>query len=142
MVNNFLQSQQLEQVFGFIFPGKNITVIRFLRHAGRSRVCWIYYSVGKTLRATFISFKELLQAYYRWLANLDLFNTRLDERKAIGRANWYLLSVGDVVFHAQSSSNQFGIIVDKAVHNYLPVFWINWGNATPVLEMPWSVEVF
>ncbi|MDJ0689036.1 MAG: hypothetical protein QNJ41_11040 [Xenococcaceae cyanobacterium MO_188.B32] len=71
-----------------------------------------------------------------------MFHTRLDERKAIGRANWDLFSVGDVVFHARSSSNQVGIIVEKAVHNYLPIFWIDWGSATPISEMPWSVEVF
>ncbi|MDJ0690511.1 MAG: hypothetical protein QNJ41_18625 [Xenococcaceae cyanobacterium MO_188.B32] len=142
MINQPLFNNQLKEVLGFLFQGRKITILRFIRHCGRAKVTWIYYSQGKFLRATFISFKELTRAFLLWLSTINLLETKLDERKAIGRANYMLLSVGDAVFHSKRKDNRLGVIVEKTLQNYLSIVWVDWGDSVPIPEMPWFIEVY
>lgn len=142
MINHYLFPNQLEQTFAFLFNGRKITVIRYIRKAGRSGVLWIYFSIGGSLRASFISVKDLLLAYYRWLSTINLLRNRADENKAIGRANFVLLNVGDLVFHATRSDNKAGVITEKTCLKRLPTIYVNWGSGVSMPEMPWLLECF
>lgn len=143
MINQVMCAEQLSQILRLTVGGQRVTVMRIIRHCGRSRVPWIYFAVGSQLRATFVSFTDLIRAYYRWLCDVDLMRIKLEERKAIGRANFLLLFVGDAVFHAMRVDNKVGEIVEMALNSQrLPTVWVDWGNGTPMPELPWFLEKF
>ncbi|MDJ0634278.1 MAG: hypothetical protein QNJ34_13905 [Xenococcaceae cyanobacterium MO_188.B29] len=142
MINQPLFDNQFNQVLGFLFNGRKATILRWIRQCGRSKVTWIYFSIGSSLRASFISFKDLTRAYLQWLGAIDILSLKLEERKAIGRANWILTNVGDAVFHLSRKNNAMGIVTEKVVHNYLPVLMIDWGKGFVVPEHPWLLEKF
>ena len=97
MINQPLFDDQFFQVLGLLFNGKKATILRWLRQTGRSRVTWIYFSLNGSLRASFVSFKDLTLAYLRWLNTVKILKLKREERKAIGRANYLLFNVGDLL---------------------------------------------
>lgn len=145
MINLTLFPSQLQSVLKFLFNGKAVTILRYLKQAGRSKVVWLYYAIGDRCFATFISRADLAKGYYAWLNTIDLFNIDRQERKAIGRANWFLLHVGDPVFRVTPSNraNRMGVITEKQTSSsYLPVVFVDWGDGTPVWEQPEFLECF
>lgn len=142
MINQPLFPNQFSQVLRFLFKGKNATIIRCIRQCGRSKVTWIYFAIGSQLRASFISFKDLTRAYLLWLNEQDVLSLKLEERKSIGRANWILATVGDVVFHISRKNNVMGVVVEKTIDKCLPIILVDWGTGLAVPEHPWLLESF
>ena len=141
MINRHLHQNQLKNLFGFLFRNRIINIMRLIPKCGRSSVPWIYFSVGSSLRATFVSFRELQQAYFRWLQQVDIFACSMAEKTAIGRANLEIFSIGDVVSH-NANPDKLGYIEAKEYQGKVPTILVDWGNGTPMPECPWLLEAF
>ena len=141
-INQPLFPSQFDRVLQFLFKGK-ATIFKSIRRCGRSGVTWVYFAIGQQLRASFVSFKDLEEAYLKWLTTVDILQSTSDEKRAIGRANFILLKVGEPVFHVSRKDNKLGVITEKRIsERKLPLLWVDWGNGLPVPEQPELVECF
>lgn len=140
-VNKTLHPSQLEGVLKTLFTKLPLKILRFISRAGRSGVVWVYLEneISQTRRATFLSFAELLEAFYIWIETLNLMALAIWQRMHISRTIWNLANQNDLLHH-----QKYGWVTliekQKSSNGWLR-FWIETKNSIEIVE-PWSIEVF
>ena len=129
-INKILNSQQLLAVLEQFFQHRPVKILRIIAATGRSQVSWIYLEntlSGRRL-ASFISFKDLMTGFWRWLEVLEMFALAAWELSKIATCVWNLVTVGDTVFARQT--NRKGTVIKKDSNKFSREnrLWINWGE--------------
>lgn len=139
-INLSLHSDQLKAVLEMLFVNRPVKILRSIARAGRSQVVWLHFEceITKTRRASFVSFKDLLDAFWRWMETAQLMLMAFWEQNAVSRAVWSAISIGEYVYHRYWGWVQ---VVHKDFEKYLPRFWVRYENRTPAVQ-PWEVSKF
>ena len=124
-VNQLLPSELLKSVLETLIINSPLKLLRFIPQAGRSKVAWIYVenTLTTSRRATFISFKELLESFLSWLEIAKLTVMAWWQKVIISRIVEPLFAVGDRVY-----TSTWGVVEvlekDWIHNNSVPRLWI------------------
>ena len=137
-VNRLLHQDQLEAVINLLLGGK-VTVLRIIARTGKYRqgTSWVYFESIAGRRATFVSFDDLLEAFFAYLETIQIMFLSLNARVAISKVIWQLADVGDAVW-----CDRYGWveIVDRDWIKGVPRWWIAIGEQLEKI-MPCEAQI-
>ena len=138
-VNRLLHQDQLAAVINLLLGGK-VTILRIIARTGKYRqgTSWVYFESIAGRRATFVSFDDLLEAFFAYLETIQIMFLSMNTKIAISKVIWQLANVGDTVW-----CDRFGWveIVDRDFNKGVPRWWIAIDEQLEKI-MPCEAQVF
>lgn len=140
-INKILNSQQLEAVLQMLFQNRPVKIIRIIAATGRSQVTWIHIenALNRRRMASFLSFDDLIENFWSWLLQLEMFALAAWEIERLRECVWNLVNIGDRILSKDNCNS--GIAIEKKITpENTKVITIDWGQ-TILLEDPAYVIV-
>jgi hypothetical protein len=142
-INRNLHHEQVKAVLEFVFVNRPLKLIKVLATTGKynQSVPWVYYECELTgmRRATFISFQDLLEAFWSWLETINLLAISLWERNAVSREIWSAIEAGESIYHKCLGWAQ--VIEKDFDRRDFPRFWVRIDGETGAIA-PYEVVGF
>ncbi|MDJ0594414.1 MAG: hypothetical protein QNJ72_31305 [Pleurocapsa sp. MO_226.B13] len=138
-INRLLPDQQIEAILRTLLINRPVRILKTLVRTGRNQISWIYIEneITGDRTATFVSFADLLEAFWTWLESAQLMLMALWQRETVAKAIWQNTDVGTKVYH-----RNFGWceVVGKDLTERLgiPRFWVETSDS---LEIVNAIEV-
>ena len=135
-LNKILNSEQIEAALSMLLSGFPVKILRTIAQTGKyfQSNPWVYYECelsGKKV-ATFVSTKDLLDAFWNWLEKVDVLLLAFWETFAIAKAIYAQIELGDWVGHRQYGRVQ--VVAKDECSSGNPRLWVRYQQTSHPID--------
>lgn len=129
-VTEILKTEELESVIKIAFTHHPVAILRCIAQAGRSGVVWAHFELDGRRYASFLSWQDLMTAFWDWVERVNIVLRTLDLKeawelkKALAQAIYAVVEPGDFVWDRVDNCWLEVIAKEETVSLGLPMFWV------------------